>query len=45
MFKTTVYRLALARQAPPAPRSGIFASGDSQSAEWVDELLAGFGRQ
>jgi Arc/MetJ-type ribon-helix-helix transcriptional regulator len=38
-------RLVIARQQAPAPRSGIFASGDPHSAERVDELLAGFGRQ
>jgi hypothetical protein len=38
-------RLAIARHRPPAPRAGIFASGDPGLAERVDEVLAeGFGR-
>jgi len=38
-------RLALAQVTPPAPQSGIFASGDPHLSERVDELLdAGFGR-
>ena len=34
-------RLAVARHRPPAPRSGVFASGDPRLSERVDELLAG----
>ncbi len=38
-------RLALARVNPPAPRSGIFASGDPHLSERVDQILDdGFGR-
>lgn len=37
-------RLALERHIPPAPHSGIFASGDGSLAERADELLAGFGQ-
>jgi hypothetical protein len=38
-------RLALAHITPPAPQTGIFASGNPQLSERVDELLAdGFGR-
>ena len=37
--------LALGRATPPAPRSGVFASGDPRLTERLDELLAeGFGR-
>jgi hypothetical protein len=35
--------LALARREPPRPRSGIFNSGERSLADWVDELLEGFG--
>jgi hypothetical protein len=39
-------RLAVTRHIPPAPRSGIFASGDPCLSERVDELLGeGFGRR
>jgi predicted transcriptional regulator len=36
-------RLAIARHQPPAPRSGVFASGDGSLSTRVDELLEGFG--
>ena len=36
-------RLAVAQRGPTAPRSGIFASGDPDLSERVDDLLAGFG--
>jgi Ribbon-helix-helix protein, copG family len=35
--------LAIAKQKPPAPRSGLFDSGDPSLSERVDELLQGFG--
>jgi metal-responsive CopG/Arc/MetJ family transcriptional regulator len=38
-------RLALTRYAPPAPRIGIFVSGDPHFAENADEHLAGFSTQ
>ncbi len=38
-------RLAVAQHEPPAPQSGIFASGDPGLSERVDELLKGFGQQ
>jgi len=39
-------RLALAQRTPPAPRSGIFDSGQPHLSERVDELLSGgFGRR
>jgi hypothetical protein len=37
--------LALARYDPPASTVGIFASGDPDFAEHVDEHLASFGTQ
>jgi hypothetical protein len=37
-------RLALAQHLPPAPRSGIFDSGEPDLSARVDELLDGFGR-
>lgn len=37
-------RLAIVQESPPAPRSGVFASGDPSLSERVDELLVGFGR-
>ena len=36
-------RLAIEHYLPPAPRSGIFDSGDPSLAERVDDLLQGFG--
>ncbi len=38
-------RLAIGQHQPPAPRSGIFDSGDPSLAERVDELLKGFGER
>ena len=38
-------RVVLARYQPPPPRSGLFASGQSDLSERVEELLTGFGRQ
>jgi plasmid stability protein len=38
-------RLALVQCLPPAPRSGIFDSGDPRLSERVDELLKGFGKR
>ncbi|MBI3974174.1 MAG: CopG family transcriptional regulator [Chloroflexi bacterium] len=39
-------RLVVAQQTPPAPRSGIFDSGDGGLSERVEELLkAGFGKR
>lgn len=38
-------RLAVAQRTPPRPRSGIFASGDPDLCQRVDEILRkGFGR-
>jgi hypothetical protein len=36
---------AVAQHLPPAPRHGIYGSGDPYRAEKVDELLRGFGRR
>ena len=36
-------QLAIAQHLPPAPRSGIFASGDPDLSSKVEELLRGFG--
>lgn len=36
-------RLAIAQHEPPRPQNGIFASGDRDLSEHVDELLEGFG--
>ncbi len=37
--------LVRGRRVPPAPRSGLFASGRDDLSERVDELLEGFGQQ
>ena len=36
-------RLAVEAHLPPAPRSGIFRSGQSDLSARVEELLEGFG--
>ena len=38
-------RLAVAQRETPAPRSGIFDSGDPSLSERVDDMLADFGKQ
>ena len=38
-------RLVLARRSPPSPRAGVFASGQPDLSERVDELLEGFGER
>jgi hypothetical protein len=36
-------RIAVSRNTPPAPRSGIFESDDPSLSARVDEILEGFG--
>jgi hypothetical protein len=38
-------RLMLAQHPSPAPHSAIFASGQPDLSERVDELLQGFGKE
>lgn len=38
-------RMLVARESPPLPSFGIFASGDPDLASKTEELLEGFGKQ